>query len=390
LSTRRSPLTLISVALTGILVVIAFGSLSDQAQARRADGWVRVYPKSHAHANQAKGARAESKTQNADSSRSAGVALGGAIQNESSFALAQDFDAIGSTGARWVRMDINWDLIQRDGASSYNWAPFDRVVSAAQARGLNVLATILYTPPWARPAGTGASTPPTRLSDYVSFAKAAAGRYAPLGVHAYEIWNEPNNTRFWAPRADAGRYTEMLKGASTAIRSVDAQAFIVTAGTSPALDEGGNIAPVTFLKQIYARGGKDAFDAVGHHPYCTPGSPGESQWWNPWYQMTGAPTSLRTVMAANGDAGKQIWATEFGAPTGGPSGSFVPEAAQAELVTRAYRLFGSYRWAGPLFWYAARDLGTDRRTREDFYGLLRNDFSPKPAFDAYRAVTAAG
>jgi hypothetical protein len=390
LSTRRSPLTLISVALTGILVVIAFGFLSDQAQARRADGWVQVFPKSHAHANPAKGARAESKTQNADSSRSAGIALGGAIQNESGFALAQEFDAIGSTGAQWVRMDINWDLVQRDGASSYNWAPFDRVVNAAQARGLNVLATILYTPPWARPAGTGATTPPTRLSDYASFAKAAAGRYAPLGVHAYEIWNEPNNTRFWAPRPDAGRYTEILKGAAAAIRSVDAQAFIVTGGTSPALDENGNIAPVTFLKRIYALGGKDAFDAVGHHPYCTPGFPGESQRWNPWYQMTGAPTSLRSVMAAKGDAEKQIWATEFGAPTGGPSGTFVPESVQVELLTRAYKLFGSYRWSGPLFWYAARDLGNDRSTREDFYGLLRNDFSPKPAFDAYRAVTAAG
>jgi hypothetical protein len=181
----------------------------------------------------------------------------------------------------------------------------------------------------------------------------------------------------------------MLKGASAAIRSVDAQAFIVSAGTSPALDEGGNIAPVTFLKQIYALGGKGAFDAVGHHPYCTPGLPGESQRWNPWYQMTGAPTSLRSVMAANGDVGKQIWATEFGAPTGGPSGTFVPESVQVELLTRAYKLFGSYRWSGPLFWYAARDLGTDRSTREDFYGLLRNDFSPKPAFDAYRALTAA-
>jgi polysaccharide biosynthesis protein PslG len=389
LSTRRSLLTPISVALTGLLVVIAFGSLSGQAQARRADGWVRVYPKPHAKARNGKGARAESKTQTADSSRSPGIALGGAIQNESEASLAQDFDAIGSSGARWIRMDINWDLIQRGGAASYNWAPFDRVVSAAQARGLNVLATILYTPPWARPAGTGASTPPTRLSDYVAFAKTAVARYAPAGVHTYEIWNEPNNTRFWAPRPDAGRYTEMLTGASAAIRSVDAQAFIVTAGTSPALDEGGNIAPVTFLKQIYAHGGKGAFDAVGHHPYCTPGSPGESQSWNPWYQMIGAATSLRTVMAANGDAGKQIWATEFGAPTGGPSGSFIPEATQAELLTRAYQLFGSYRWAGPLFWYAARDLGTDKSTREDFYGLLRHDFSPKPAFDAYKALTAA-
>jgi hypothetical protein len=58
------------------------------------------------------------------------------------------------------------------------------------------------------------------------------------------------------------------------------------------------------------------------------------------------------------------------------------------MLTRAYKLFNSYRWAGPLFWYAARDQGTDRSTREDFYGLLRKDFSPKPASDAYRALAA--
>jgi hypothetical protein len=369
------------------LAALVFGSMTGAAEARRSGGWVRVYPKPHA-AHHAKGARAEAKTQAPAELESHGFALGGAIQNEPASDLARDFDAIAAMGARWVRMDINWDLVQRDGPSSFNWAPFDRVVAAAQARGLNVLGTILYTPPWARPAGTGATTPPTSFSDYFAFAKAAAARYAPLGVHAYEIWNEANNTRFWAPRADAARYTDLLKGASAAIRSVDARAFIVTAGTSPAPDARGNIAPVSFLKEIYARGGKSAFDAVGHHPYCAPAYPGDAQWWSAWYQMTGARTSLRTVMDDNGDAGKQLWATEFGAPTNGPSGSFVPETVQAEMLTRAYKLFNSYRWAGPLFWYAARDQGTDRSTREDFYGLLRKDFSPKPASDAYRALAA--
>jgi len=366
LQRRRSSLARSSVALAGILATLSLGFSSDQAQARTT----------------------ETKSGGADSSDKAGVALGGAIQNESASDLARDFDAVASSGARWVRIDINWDLIQRAGPSTYNWAPFDRVVSAARARGLNVLAIVLYTPPWARPAGTGATTPPVRLKDYVAFARTVAGRYASHGVHAYEIWNEANNSRFWQPRPDAARYTAMLKAASAAIQSVDAEAFIVTAGTSPALDQGGNIAPVTFLRQIYARGGKDAFDAVGHHPYCTPAYPGDAQWWSAWYQMSGAQNSLRSVMAANGDRAKQIWATEFGAPTGGPSGSSVSESVQAKMLTRAYKLFGSYRWAGPLFWYSARDHGMDRSTREDFYGLLRHDFSAKPALKAYKALTA--
>src|SRR5262249_35016201 len=151
--------------------------------------------------------------------------------------------------------------------------------------------------------------------------------------------------------------------AATAIRGVDSRALIVTGGTSPAVNGNGNIAPVTFLEEIYAHGGKSAFDAVGHHPDCLPALPGEREPRSAWQQMDGAEASLRRVMTANGDADKQIWATEFGAPTNGPSGSFVGEKLQAEMVTRAYRLFGSYKWAGPLFWYAARDLGTSDATR---------------------------
>jgi hypothetical protein len=361
-----------------------------EAQARRTGGWIRIYPKPRVHKKAPKPKPGRSDTLAPSAVRAEpGLALGGAIQNESSAVLTREFDVIGATGARWIRMDINWDLIQREGPSAYNWSPFDRVVASAQARGLNILATILYTPPWARPSGTNGSTPPADLNSYAAFAAAVVHRYAPLGIHAYEIWNEPNNSRFWAPHADAARYTELLRLASSAIRTADPQALIVTGGTSPALDQGGNVAPVTFLKQIYAHGGKGSFDAVGHHPYTTPGRPGETQAWNAWFQMTGARTSLRSVMAHNGDANKQVWATEFGAPTGGPSGSYVGEADQAELVTRAFKLFASYDWAGPLFWYAPRDLGVDRSTREDFYGLIRNDFSAKPAFTAYRSLAAA-
>jgi hypothetical protein len=56
------------------------------------------------------------------------------------------------------------------------------------------------------------------------------------------------------------------------------------------------------------------------------------------------------------------------------------------MVTRAFQLFRSYKWAGPVFWYAERDLGTGTTTRENFFGVLRNDFSPKPAFAAYKAA----
>ena len=59
------------------------------------------------------------------------------------------------------------------------------------------------------------------------------------------------------------------------------------------------------------------------------------------------------------------------------------------MVTRAYQVWSTYNWGGPLFLYQGRDEGTDDSTREYHYGFINNDFSPKPAYAAYQALTAA-
>jgi hypothetical protein len=90
-------------------------------------------------------------------------------------------------------------------------------------------------------------------------------------------------------------------------------------------------------------------------------------------------------MTDNGDAAKQIWMTEWGAPTNGPSGSgYVSEAVQADMIRDAFQLVKTYPWAGPLFVYRYNDLGTSNSTIENFFGLVRFDNSKKPAWNAYQ------
>jgi hypothetical protein len=103
--------------------------------------------------------------------------------------------------------------------------------------------------------------------------------------------------------------------------------------------------------------------------------------------MYGTKRSLRSLMISHGDGAKKIWATEFGAPTNGPTGTYVSKATQAKMVTRAYRLFASYRWAGPLFFYSSRDMGSSTQTQENFFGFLTQGFARKPSFTAYRRVS---
>ena len=321
-----------------------------------------------------------------------GMASGGAIQNLSSTDLAQYLDGVVAAHSGWLRVDINWDRIQAGGPSSYDWAPFDAVVSAARARGLNVLGTILYTPSWARPSGTGANYAPTNLNDYATFAATAVAHFAPQGVHTYEVWNEPNIVNFWAPGPDAARYTQMLRLAYTAIHSSDPSGFVISAGLSPygAYGQGDaqHLNPVSFLERMYANGAAGSFDAVGWHPYNYPYGLGYANW-SAWSQMSETSPSARSLMTANGDGGKQIWATEFGAPTGSASNE-ESEAAQAQLVTDSYARLGSWSWAGPAFFYSYRDQSTGSSNVEDNFGVIHSDWSLKPSYTAYQSAAANG
>ena len=191
--------------------------------------------------------------------------------------------------------------------------------------------TIDYAPPWASGSDDN-KHPPRDPAHYGGFCRAAATRYAPLGVRHWEIWNEPNIASFWKPAPDPAACVALLAACSTAIRGVDPQAVVVTGGTSPARDDPTHVHPVTWLRALYALGARRYFDAVAHHPYTWPELPGGRSSWNPWFQMDGAATSLRTVMTANGDAAKQIWITETGTPT-----NLMSEGWQALMVTAAAR-----------------------------------------------------
>jgi hypothetical protein len=343
-------------------------------------------------ATTAQSATATSAPTSSPSSGRFGLAAGGGIASLSSTDLARYLDGAKAANADWIRIDINWQVIQSGGPAYYNWTGFDAVVNAARSRGLNVLGTILYTPAWARPSGTSGVTPPTNLSDYANFVKAAVTHYGLLGVHAFEIWNEANIVQFWAPAPDPARYTQMLKLAYAAAKQADPNVTVISAGLSPYGSYGQadaqHMNPISFLEKMYANGAAGNMSAVGWHPYNYPYGVGYYIW-SAWSQMSQTSPSARSVMSANGDGAKQIWATEFGAPTGSTSNSMTM-AAQAQLVTDAYAALKGWSWAGPAFFYSYRDNGTNLSNVEDNFGIIYNNWSPKPSYTAYQAAAAAG
>jgi hypothetical protein len=328
-----------------------------------------------------------------------GIAAGSSLTSLSQTDLDARLQAISNLGAKWIRFDFDWSLIQPNNASSYNWTAYDRLVTASNKYNLQILGILDYTPGWAHSSSCQSEQcAPSSNSQFATFAEAVSKRYAPQGVHTWEVWNEPNNPQFWQPSADPNAYTQLLQQTYQAIHAQDPDATVLTGGLSPQATTNNSYSPTDFLTAIYKDGGKGDFDAVADHPYSFPLTPSNSGG-GAWSQMV---NNLRPVMVANGDASKKIWITEFGAPTNGPgpkatvnnlnlaaSPYVVDETLQAQELTAALNLTKSYSWAGPFFYYSYQDAGTDTSTNENFFGLVRADGSHKPAYAVFQQAASS-
>jgi hypothetical protein len=335
----------------------------------------------------------------------AGVSPGSAILWESPSDQARMLQAVADSGARWLSLDVDWNSIQHGGPNSFWWEATDRVVVAARARGLKIMGTLAYSPGWARPASCPPGTDkclPASPEYFADFARAAAQRYGSSSsianlrgsISAWQIWNEPNHYPFVQPTVDVVSYTSMLKRAYVEIKGVDSTATVLAGATAPAPDDpsGRDVAPMSFLRGIYRNGGKGFFDAFAHHPYSFPCNPLTSATWNAFTQTR----YLHDLMVQYGEGHKKIWGTEAGAPTGtdvgpctsGHAGRSVTEATQSQFVADYFKgWYGDFAsFTGPLFWFQIRDNGPNRTTVDDNLGLLRRDFSQKPAYRTFQRL----
>ena len=57
-------------------------------------------------------------------------------------------DRVAAAGIAWIRVDFNWFMME-PARGVCDWTTSDAVVSDARARGLNIYATLAYSPAWA-------------------------------------------------------------------------------------------------------------------------------------------------------------------------------------------------------------------------------------------------
>ncbi len=332
-----------------------------------------------------------------------GISIGG-LYSMNAKELDKKLSELTTLGVGWVRFDMQWEEVQPKDSLHFEWSRVDRVIKALDAHNLRPLPILGYTPKWARlpECVNSDKCAPANITQFGIFAREAAKRYSSQGVHVWEIWNEPNLKAFWRPEANVSLYAELLKESYVSIKSLDSSAIVMTGGMGPSDTKGGSIAPRDFLKQLYEQGARPYFDVVGYHPYSFPVTALTVESWSGWSQMIDTNPSLRSIMQENGDAGKKIWITEVGAPTGGPGAmatlddfnysqhpDHVSEELQVGIFKDAVLQYEKYDWVGPLFWYTYKDLGVSKNTNENFFGLVRYDGSKKPAYEVFKNMIAS-
>ncbi len=254
----------------------------------------------------------------------------------------------------YVKQIFDWNDMRPD-PKTYNWQHADDVVDEVEYRGLKLVARISKPPTWAiLPASSDPNQPPFDMQAFADYCQSAAARYKGRIV-GYEIWNEPNLDREWADRTpNPAAYVQMLKVCYQAIKAVDPNAIVISAGLAPTGTDDATVMPDDrYLIGMYQAGAAQYYDVLGLNapgykssPETAPEDP------NRW-QYFRHVEDMRAIMVANGDGAKQVALLEVGWTTDtrdtvDQNGTPIPNPYRWHAVTekeQAAYLVGAYLYA---------------------------------------------
>jgi polysaccharide biosynthesis protein PslG len=295
--------------------------------------------------------------------------------------LARVLDRAAEAGLGWVRIDFVWAFVE-PARDVYDWRIYDEIAAAARARGIEVYATLAYTPAWATSGPELSGVP--EAAEWRDFCRRAATRYRGKIRH-WGVWNEPNLDRFWS--GSRREYLDVvLLPCADAIHAADPQARV--GGPDLAHLTSGDADWYDWLRETLDRAG-DRLDFVTHHVYDQDGPArateklaGSTLFGNRPAFWDAVPPSLFEVLRVAGWTGP-VWLTETGWES-----ARVGEDRQARFYTEFLEEWLTGRpgrdWIDQVFFYEMKDPPETYT-----WGVLRADGSPKPAWAAYRDFVAA-
>ncbi len=250
-----------------------------------------------------------------------------------------------------VKQNFAWRDIEPT-QGEWHFTASDRLLSQMEARGLKLIARLGQTPDWAFPDIENdegmTDTPPASLDDWATYCRTVAERYGGR-ISAYQIWNEPNLSREWGNQVpDAEGYVELLQVCSEAIREVDSDVMLISAGIAPTGNNDAIAQPDdVYLDRMYEADFQQYIDVVGvHAPGFSPPNYGpddaEADGIGRWFTFRRVE-DLRQIMIQHGDSARQMAIMEFGWTTDTVNPDYAWYAIDEE--TQAQHLLEAYQYA---------------------------------------------
>jgi hypothetical protein len=298
--------------------------------------------------------------------------------NNYKYACAADWEKsierMKEAGVGWVRMDFLWQDIEPE-EGNFKFDKYDQIVELLAKNNIHILGILNYSVGWAALCGEW-NCPPKDNALFVKYATKVIGRYKNKVKH-WEVWNEPDSQVYWSKQDGLKSYCALLKDVYIAAKKVDPDCKILNGGLANGL---------AYVNKLYDNGAKDYFDILNIHFFESPLHK------NGIKAVAAYPKLAYKVMSRNGDGGKKIWITEIGCPgvkAGVKAdnwwmGKNPKEREQAEWVKKVYAELLKDKNVEKVFWAFFRDCSGHWGTGVDYFGLVRWDYSPKPAFKAYR------
>lgn len=204
--------------------------------------------------------------------------------------LTQTLNAMELAGIGWARSDIDAPRILRpDG--TYDFARYDRIVAAAEARGVTLL-PIVYGPQCPNPLRT-----PEDADAFRAYIRAILTHYGKR-FPVVEIYNEAN-LNYFLKGAKPEDYAEILRVAYETVKAVDPEIRVMFTGTAGVALE--------WMSKVFEAGAVNCFDILNVHPYSYPNPP-ESN-------LEANIQKLKALLAEYGRPEVPLWITEIGWPT---------------------------------------------------------------------------
>ena len=330
--------------------------------------------------------------------------------------------ALKDSGADWARVRVEWEIIDPNTPvpgelPEYDWQYHDENLRFVAETGVRMIATISDSPSWA------ASMPcapiyPDRLDEYSRFLTDLVHHYKepPFQIKHWELINEPDSNRYTSAHISGGcwaydgdQYAQMLAVANQAIKEADPRATVLMGGIAyDWFEEYGGPFNRYFSDDVMENGGGLNIDGLNLHFYTD----FHAEWdrWNPdsvdrrygWipaptcgivddgvgipydvegFDVIAKTTHFRNRMEVCHGVSKPVWLTEVGAH-GYPDD-------QESLKTQARYVIKVYARALSVGVKNITWFSLDQPPYGDFgQALLNSDFSPKPAFFAYKTLTS--